>query len=83
MRGRFSTVEIVRATCGSPPGTVQSATPYGAPRCQKYIQRLGFGSTMRPINKESQDSRINTWGQDGNAAKNTVLAAFQDRGILP
>ena len=26
---------------------------------QKYIQGLGFGSTRRPVNEESQDIRIN------------------------
>lgn len=31
---------------------------------QKYIQLLGFGSTFRPVNKESQDVRINQWGLD-------------------
>jgi Zn-dependent metalloprotease len=33
---------------------------------QKYIQSLGFGSTYRPINMESQDVRINQWGQDNS-----------------
>ncbi|HYN88526.1 MAG TPA: M36 family metallopeptidase [Ardenticatenaceae bacterium] len=33
---------------------------------QKYIQSLGFGSTRRPINMESQDVRINQWGQDNS-----------------
>jgi zinc metalloprotease ZmpB len=34
---------------------------------QKYIQRLGFGSgPLRPINKESQDVRINQWGVDNS-----------------
>jgi Zn-dependent metalloprotease len=33
---------------------------------QKYIQSLGFGSTLRPINKESQNVRINQWGLDNS-----------------
>ena len=33
---------------------------------QKYIQSLGFGSTLRPINMESQDFRINQWGLDNS-----------------
>ncbi len=33
---------------------------------QKYIQSLGFGSTRPAVNKESQDVRINQWGQDNS-----------------
>ena len=33
---------------------------------QKYIQRLGFGSRLRPVNMESQDVRINQWGADNS-----------------
>jgi zinc metalloprotease ZmpB len=33
---------------------------------QKYIQSLGFGSTLRPINMESQDVRINQLGYDNS-----------------
>lgn len=33
---------------------------------QKYIQGLGFGSIYPPINKESQDIRINQWGLDNS-----------------
>jgi hypothetical protein len=42
---------------------------------QKYIQSLGFGSTRRPVNEESQDIRINTWGQDNSSSwdKHDVL----------
>jgi zinc metalloprotease ZmpB len=39
---------------------------YWVTEAQKYIQSLGFGSTSRPINKESQDVRINQWGQDNS-----------------
>jgi hypothetical protein len=39
---------------------------YWVTEAQKYIQSLGFGSTYRPINKESQDVRINQWGQDNS-----------------
>ncbi|HJT63599.1 MAG TPA: bacillolysin, partial [Candidatus Limnocylindria bacterium] len=33
---------------------------------QLYLQFLGFGSTLRPVNMESQDVRINTWGADNS-----------------
>jgi hypothetical protein len=33
---------------------------------QKYIQSLGFGTKYPPVNKESQDVRINQWGQDNS-----------------
>ena len=37
---------------------------YWITEAQKYIQSLGFGSTLRPINMESQDVRINQLGYD-------------------
>jgi zinc metalloprotease ZmpB len=39
---------------------------YWVTEAQKYIQSLGFGSTLRPINKESQDVRINQLGIDNS-----------------
>jgi zinc metalloprotease ZmpB len=39
---------------------------YWITEAQKYIQSLGFGSTLRPVNKESQDVRINQWGLDNS-----------------
>jgi zinc metalloprotease ZmpB len=39
---------------------------YWVTEAQKYIQGLGFGSTRRPVNMESQDLRINQWGQDNS-----------------
>ncbi len=39
---------------------------YWVTEAQKYMQDLGFGSTYRPINMESQDVRINQWGQDNS-----------------
>jgi zinc metalloprotease ZmpB len=39
---------------------------YWITEAQKYIQSLGFGSTLRPVNKESQDVRINQYGQDNS-----------------
>jgi zinc metalloprotease ZmpB len=39
---------------------------YWATEAQKYIQSLGFGSTRRPINKESQNIRINQIGIDNS-----------------
>lgn len=39
---------------------------YWVTEAQRYIQSLGFGITRRPINKESQDVRINQWGVDNS-----------------
>jgi hypothetical protein len=39
---------------------------YWVTQAQLYIQSLGFGSSLRPVNKESQDIRINQWGQDNS-----------------
>jgi len=39
---------------------------YWVTEAQKYIQSLGFGSTLRPINMESQDVRINQLGYDNS-----------------
>ncbi len=39
---------------------------YWVTEAQKYIQSLGFGSTYRPINMESQDIRINQYGIDNS-----------------
>jgi len=44
---------------------------YWVTEAQKYIQSLGFGSTLRPINKESQDIRINQYGQDNSFSRDT------------
>lgn len=39
---------------------------YWVTEAQKYIQSLGFGTALRPINMESQDIRINQWGVDNS-----------------
>jgi hypothetical protein len=39
---------------------------YWVTEAQKYIQSLGFGTTRRPVNKESQDIRINQYGIDNS-----------------
>lgn len=39
---------------------------YWITEAQKYLQRLGFGSTLPPVNQESQDIRINQWGVDNS-----------------
>ena len=39
---------------------------YWVTEAQKYIQSLGFGSTLPAVNQESQDVRINQWGQDNS-----------------
>jgi zinc metalloprotease ZmpB len=41
---------------------------YWITEAQKYIQSLGFGTTFRPINMQSQAVRINQWGQDNSFA---------------
>src|SRR4030095_6396693 len=39
---------------------------YWLTEAQKYIQSLGFGSTLRPVNMESQDVRLNQLGYDNS-----------------
>jgi len=39
---------------------------YWITEAQKYIQSLGFGSALPPVNRESQDIRINQWGLDNS-----------------
>ncbi len=39
---------------------------YWITESQKYIQSLGFGSTLRPVNRESQDIRTNQYGIDNS-----------------
>jgi len=39
---------------------------YWVTEAQKYIQSLGFGSSRRPVNMESQDIRINQIGIDNS-----------------
>ena len=39
---------------------------YWITEAQRYIQSLGFGSRLRPVNRESQDVRINQWGADNS-----------------
>ena len=39
---------------------------YWVTEAQKYIQSLGFGSTLRAVNKESQDIRANQFGVDNS-----------------
>jgi hypothetical protein len=35
-------------------------------QAQEYLQSLGFGSALPPVNAESQDVRTNQWGQDNS-----------------
>jgi hypothetical protein len=35
-------------------------------QAQEYLQSLGFGTTLRPVNAESQDVRINQYGIDNS-----------------
>jgi zinc metalloprotease ZmpB len=39
---------------------------YWITKAQEYIHSLGFGEWRAPINNESQDVRINQWGQDNS-----------------
>ncbi len=39
---------------------------YWVTEAQKYIQSLGFGGSLRPINRESQDIRTNQYGVDNS-----------------
>ncbi len=41
---------------------------YWITEAQKYIQSLGFGSRLRPVNMEPQRLRINQWGLDNSFA---------------
>ena len=54
---------------------------YWITEAQKYIQGLGFGTTRRPVNKESQDIRINEWGVDNSFSwdKNDMIKLGEGR----
>jgi zinc metalloprotease ZmpB len=55
---------------------------YWVTEAQKYVQSLGFGSTLRPVNKESQDIRINQFGQDNSFSRDTKdLLTFGKGGV--
>jgi hypothetical protein len=55
---------------------------YWVTEAQKYIQRLGFGSTLRPVNKESQDVRINQYGADNSFSRDDKdLLRFGKGGV--
>ena len=41
---------------------------YWITEAQKYIQSLGFGTTLRPVNMRPQAIRINQWGVDNSFA---------------
>ena len=41
---------------------------YWITEAQRYIQSLGFGSTLRPVNMRPQRLRINQWGLDNSFA---------------
>jgi hypothetical protein len=41
---------------------------YWITEAQKYIQSLGFGTSLRPIDNRPQAVRINQWGQDNSFA---------------
>jgi hypothetical protein len=39
---------------------------YWITEAQRYLQSLGFGSTLPPVNDEPQNVRIDQWGQDNS-----------------
>jgi zinc metalloprotease ZmpB len=77
LRGTWVTV---RAETGEPaysPGGVfvydrsddrfeQVMAYFWANEAQEYLRSLGFGTTLPPVNAESQDVRTNQWGQDNS-----------------
>jgi hypothetical protein len=44
---------------------------------QKYIQRLGFGTTYRPVNMQQQRIRINQWGLDNSFANDHKISELR------
>src|SRR5262249_4043321 len=44
----------------------QTMAYYWITEAQKYIQSLGFGGSLRPIDKQPQKVRIDQWGQDNS-----------------
>jgi hypothetical protein len=44
----------------------QTMAYYWITEAQKYIQSLGFGSVLRPVNMQPQSVRINQWGVDNS-----------------
>jgi hypothetical protein len=53
---------------------------YWITTAQRYIQSLGFGSSLRPINKESQDVRSNQFGQDNAYERDTKDVIVYGKG---
>ena len=50
---------------------------YWVTEAQKYIQRLGFGSSRRPVNMQQQRIRINQWGQDNSFANDHKVSELR------
>ena len=50
---------------------------YWVTEAQKYIQSLGFGSTLRPVNKGAQRIRINQWGADNSFANDHKVSELR------
>ena len=46
----------------------QTMTYYWVTEAQKYIQSLGFGSVLRPVNMQPQKVRLNQLGYDNSFA---------------
>src|SRR3954447_14059697 len=44
----------------------QTMAYYWITEAQKYIQSLGFGTVLRPVNMQPQNVRINQWGLDNS-----------------
>jgi zinc metalloprotease ZmpB len=79
LRGRWATIASETGTPAYSPTNTFDYTRsqdqfeqvmgyYWITESQKYIQSLGFGSTLRPVNMEPQRLRIGQWGIDNSFA---------------
>ena len=55
----------------------QTMAYYWITEAQKYIQSLGFGSVLRPVNMQSQKVRLNQLGYDNSFATTTPITELR------
>jgi hypothetical protein len=55
----------------------QTMAYYWITEAQKYIQSLGFGRVLRPINMQPQKVRLNQWGQDNSFATTNPITELR------
>jgi hypothetical protein len=55
----------------------QTMAYYWITESQKYIQSLGFGSVLRPVNMQSQKVRLNQLGYDNSFATTTPITELR------